>query len=127
MDSALLMASSRTFLRMRVLQLGSPSDIITSMNKNFSTDVQDSGTFQTVFYLTFSPDRSRVDWVRAGHDPALFFYSTKGQFEELKREGIALGVDPTCNFPVHTKDNLQSGDIIILGIDGVWEVVAVLE
>jgi sigma-B regulation protein RsbU (phosphoserine phosphatase) len=120
-DSALLMASSRTFLRMKVLQPGSPGDIITSLNKNFSTDVQDSGTFQTVFFLTFSPDRSRVDWVRAGHDPAFFFDSTKGQFEELTGVGIALGLDPTCKFPVQTKDNLKPGDIIILGTDGVWE------
>ena len=37
------------------------------------TDVEDSGNFMTLFYLRLDPAKRCVSWIRAGHDPAIFY------------------------------------------------------
>ncbi len=68
-ESALLMTTARAFLRMRASQPGTISEIITAMNRHLTRDVLETGRFMTLFYLTIDPEKDRIDWVRAGHDP----------------------------------------------------------
>ena len=77
-DSALLMTTARAFLRMRASQPGTISEIITAMNRHLTQDVLESGRFMTLFYLTIDPEKKRLDWVRAGHDPALVYDPVPG-------------------------------------------------
>jgi sigma-B regulation protein RsbU (phosphoserine phosphatase) len=70
-DSALLMTTARAFLRMRASQPGTLSEIISAMNSHLALDVLESGKFMTLFFLSIDPDKRRVNWVRAGHDPAI--------------------------------------------------------
>ncbi len=120
-DSALLMSSGRAFLRMRASQPGTPTEIISALNRHLCDDVDQSGRFMTLFYLHFNRTEKRVEWVRAGHDPALMYDPENDLFEELKGPGLALGVDPDYPFNGQCRTNLQEGQIYLVFTDGLWE------
>ncbi|MGD1968343.1 MAG: PAS domain S-box protein [Desulfobacterales bacterium] len=120
-DSALLMTSARAFLRMRASQPGTISDIVNAMNSHMTQDVFESGRFMTLFYLTVDPQNDCIDWVRAGHDPALLYDPQQDAFEELKGTGMALGVNDAFKYPENRHEGLTNGQIIAIGTDGIWE------
>ena len=64
---------------------------------------------------------AQVYWVRAGHDPAIFYDPESDAFEELRGAGIALGVDIDGYYAQNQKTDLKKGQIILLGSDGLWE------
>lgn len=120
-DSALLMTTARAFLRMRAAQPGTLSEVISEMNNQLSGDVLDTGKFMTLFYLTIDPGKRNLNWVRAGHDPAIVYSPDSGEFEELKGSGIALGVVDDFEYVMNQKEGLKNGQIIAIGTDGIWE------
>lgn len=120
-DAALLMTTARAFLRMRASQSGNISEIITEMNRHLTSDVLDTGRFMTLFYLAIDPDRKRLQWVRAGHDPAIIYDPKQNTFEELTGNGIALGVNEDFCYEENIKAGVSDGQIIALGTDGIWE------
>ncbi|MBW1944323.1 MAG: SpoIIE family protein phosphatase [Deltaproteobacteria bacterium] len=120
-DSALLMATARAFLRMRASQVGTIKDIVTEMNHHLTEDVYDTGNFMTLFYLTINADRRHIEWIRAGHEPAWLYDPDNESFEELKGPGLALGIDKNFTYQVNQKTGLKKGQVIIIGTDGIWE------
>ncbi len=120
-DSALLMTTARAFLRMRASQPGSISEIVSAMNNHLAQDVLDTGKFMTLFCLNIDPEEGQLEWVRAGHDPALIYSPETDTFDELKGSGIALGVSDGFEYIENRKEGLQSGQIIAIGTDGIWE------
>ena len=65
-----------------------------------------------------------MDWVRAGHDPALVYDPRRDEFEELMGNGIALGVDDDVSYEENQKGGLVNGQIIAVGTDGIWEAAS---
>lgn len=120
-DAALLMSSARAFLRMHVTQDESIGEIVGSMNNHLAVDVMESGRFMTLLYLSISSDLKSLEWVRAGHDPALIYDPETDEFAELMGSGIALGVEPDYLFTVNRMEGLHDGQVIAIGTDGVWE------
>jgi serine phosphatase RsbU (regulator of sigma subunit) len=120
-SSALLMATVRSSLRQRLSQPGSAGDIISDVNRQLAHDVEDSGQFMTLFYLMIDPTKQDLQWVRAGHDPAIFYDPGTDTFEELGGSGVALGVMEDSVFKAYTKTALRKGQIIFLSTDGIWE------
>ena len=122
-DSALLMTTARAFLRMRASQPGTISEIITAMNRHLTRDILESGRFMTLFYMTIDLEKNQIDWVRAGHDPAIIYDPTRDKFEELKGSGVALGVNEVFGYEENCRRDLTNGQIIAIGTDGIWEAV----
>jgi sigma-B regulation protein RsbU (phosphoserine phosphatase) len=120
-SSALLMATVRSSLRQRSSLPGSAADIMTDVNRQLARDVEDSGQFMTMFYLSIDPTKKLIRWVRAGHDPALFYDPATDSIDELGGSGIALGVMEDWNYEEYTKTDLQKGQIIFLSTDGIAE------
>ena len=120
-SSALLMATVRSSLRQRLSQPGGADSIISDVNCQLADDVEDSGQFMTLFYLMIDPTRKHLQWVRAGHDPAIFYDPGTDAFEELGGSGVALGVMEDSVFKAYTKTDLRNGQIIFLSTDGIWE------
>ena len=120
-DSALLMTSARAFLRMRASQPGTISEIVSAMNSHLTHDVLETGRFMTLFYLTVDPHKDRIDWVRAGHDPAILYDPQKDAFVELKGTGVALGVNDAFIYTENRHAGLTNGQVIAIGTDGIWE------
>jgi sigma-B regulation protein RsbU (phosphoserine phosphatase) len=120
-SSALLMATARAFLRQRSARAGSIVHIVSDVNRQLTQDVEESGGFMTLFYLTLDAKQNRLHWVRAGHDPAILYDPGTDRFEELRGVGMALGVQIDAKFEQNEKNNLTNQQIIILGTDGIWE------
>jgi len=121
LPSALLMATARSSLRQRSSLPGSIATIVSDLNRQLVKDLEASGRFMTLFYLTIDPKNRILQWVRAGHDPAIFYDPTTDTFEELRGSGIALGVDENWEYQANEKSDLVKDQIILLGTDGIWE------
>ena len=67
-------------------------------------------------------ETKQLEWVRAGHDPAIIYDPASDSFNELSGSGIALGVDGGWIYEDNKKTDLSKGQIIFLSTDGVWEV-----
>jgi sigma-B regulation protein RsbU (phosphoserine phosphatase) len=120
-DAALLMTTARAFLRMRASQCGGLSQIITEMNHHLAMDFLNTGRFMTLFYMSIDPQNRYLEWVRAGHDPAIIYDPAQDSFEELTGIGLALGVDENFIYKEYRKTGLTRGQIIAIGTDGIWE------
>ena len=119
--AALLMTTARALLRMRAVQPGTIAEVVTSVNQQLTLDTYEAGSFMTLFYLAVDQANRSLRWVRAGHDPAIFYDSTTDQFEELLGSGVALGVEKDWHYEGNEKTGLGTGQIIFLGTDGIWE------
>jgi sigma-B regulation protein RsbU (phosphoserine phosphatase) len=120
-SSALLMASARAFLRQRSSLPGTLGQIISDVNAQLARDIAESHNFMTLFYLRIDKAHKSIEWVRAGHDPALFYDPRTRSFEALEGEGIPLGVEESWEYTENKKGNLSKGQIIVLATDGIWE------
>ena len=120
-DAALLMTTARAFIRSRAAQPGSPAQIVSSMNNDLANDMKDSGHFMTLFFLEIDPRSGAVQWVRAGHEPALIYRPAEDEFDELIGEGIALGVEEKFAYSEYALTKMAPGTIVALGTDGIWE------
>ena len=120
-SAALLMASARASLRQRVLLAGGLDAIVADVNRQLYRDVAASGQFMTLLAMCFDPDHGRIEWVRAGHDPAVLYDPVAGRFDTLGGKGLPLGVDAGARYITQQRVGLANGTIVLLGTDGIWE------
>ena len=118
--AALLMTTARALIRQRSALGGGIGDIVSDVNRLLVADIEASGRFMTLFYSRLEPRAMRVSWVRAGHDPAIFFDSAASRFHELGGDGLPLGVLDTTAYEIRERF-LNVGDIMVIGTDGIWE------
>ena len=119
--ASLLMATVRALMRQRSLLPGGPAQVINDVNMHLSRDVEDSGQFMTLFYLVIDPVHRSLQWVRAGHEPAVLYDPFRDVFEELRGSGVALGIDENWKYREEGRSGLLSGQVILIGTDGIWE------
>jgi sigma-B regulation protein RsbU (phosphoserine phosphatase) len=115
------MTAARAFLRMRASQPGTMAEIIAAMNRHLTQDILETGRFMTLFYMTIDPVKNRIEWIRAGHDPAILYDPGRDTFEELKGGGLALGVNDKVDYQTNQRTGIADGQIIAIGTDGIWE------
>lgn len=120
-SAALLMTTVRALLRSRLDQPGPIADVVSDVNRMLHLDTAASGSFVTLFLLEADPSAGQFEWVRAGHDPALMYCSATDDLEELGGPGMALGVDDAGSYRSGSKSNLNAGDVLLIGTDGIWE------
>ncbi len=108
-SSALLMATVRSSLRQRASLPGSTARIISDVNRQLVKDVEDSGQFMTMFFLALDTATRQLEWVRAGHDPAMLYDPGSDSFNELGGSGIALGVDAEWIYEDNKKTDFSNG------------------
>ncbi len=77
--------------------------------------------FCTLFCSEIDTENKSIRWVRAGHEPAIYYDPASDVFEELKGSGMALGVDDSWQYEEKQKSVLAPGQIIVFGTDGIWE------
>ncbi|MDJ0722721.1 MAG: SpoIIE family protein phosphatase [Desulfobacterales bacterium] len=120
-SAALLMASARASLRQRALLAGGLDAIVADVNRQLNRDVAASGQFMTLLAMRFDPEDGRIEWVRAGHDPAVLYDPANERFDMLGGAGLPLGVDAGAGYTTQQRDGLVDGTVVLLGTDGVWE------
>ena len=121
LPAALLMASVRASLRQRVAIGGDMGAVLTDVNRQFSRDTETSGHFMTLFYLSIDRKAGSLEWVRAGHDPALLYDPLGDTLENLKGRGEALGIVADAVYTASNRDSLRAGQVLLIGTDGIWE------
>ena len=119
--AAMLMTTVRAFLRQRVTMGGDIARIVSDVNLELARDVEGSGRFMTMFLLEIEPESNSLNWVRAGHEPAILYNAREDSFLELTGEGMALGVVEHLEFQKYTHQGWTPGSIILVGTDGIRE------
>ena len=120
-SSALLMATLRSALRQRIASPGPISQVMADVNNQLVRDFAESGQFATLFYLSIDTSSRVIEWVRAGHDPAIYYDPAADKFLELNGLGMALGVEKDSQYEENRQNDFPRGSIVVLGTDGIWE------
>jgi len=119
--AALLMTTVRAFLRSRMAQPGDLAPKINDVNRLLCMDTSHSCDFMSMFLIVIDTINKDLRWVRAGHDPALFYDPVKTSIKELNGSGTALGIDASYAFEEYRLSGWSEGQIIVIGTDGIWE------
>ena len=120
-SSALLMATARALIMLRASMPGEAAGIINDVNRYLSQDTAQTGNFMTFFYCELTEREAEIQWVRAGHDPALLYDPSTDVFDELKGQGLALGLDISFEYDSFHR-RIEPGQVIMIGTDGIWEM-----
>jgi sigma-B regulation protein RsbU (phosphoserine phosphatase) len=118
--SALMMTTARALLRLRSFMSGRLKDIVSDINREFSRDFDFSGQFMTMFLARIGEGGRFVEWVRAGHDPAILYDPSVDSFTYLDGKGLPLGVDENSEYEECSLE-FKPGQILFIGTDGIWE------
>ncbi|MGB2822550.1 MAG: SpoIIE family protein phosphatase [Phycisphaerae bacterium] len=119
--AALLMASARGVLRSHAPRRGADlAELFDELNRHLVRDTCD-GRFMTLFYGVLDAPARSLWWTSGGHDPALWLRRAGGNIEELPNTGIPLGVIEDTTYTRAGPVTLESGDIVLIGTDGIWE------
>ena len=119
MPAALFMALTRSIVRASVSSAQTPAQCIAQANRLVCADAA-NGMFVTLFYAQLDPLSGEVVYVNAGHNPPLLYSAGQDKLVELRRTGMALGVDEACTFEGRAVQ-LNSGDFLLFYTDGVTE------
>jgi sigma-B regulation protein RsbU (phosphoserine phosphatase) len=119
--AAIHMATVRAFLHFGIRDYEGPARLLSSVNTYVTRDSSRTGNFMSLFFLEIDPQRKSLRWVRAGHEPALFYEQAEKSFAELNGRGMALGVDENFQYDEFSQTGWNSADIILIGTDGIHE------
>ena len=117
--SALMMATARSLLRGGFQCDEDPAIRLHDVNNALVSDTP-LGWFMTFYCLELSANSGAVQWISAGHDPAIVV-SRDGTVSELEGDDIPLGVNANWSFAGKGPEIIESGSVIVLGTDGIWE------
>jgi sigma-B regulation protein RsbU (phosphoserine phosphatase) len=115
------MAGARAVLHNRASTALGLADLIGHLNRLLAAD-HEGARFMTMHLSIVDPRAGSFRWVSAGHDPALLYDPTTGNFEELAGADLPLGIVEETDFEEHCFSSLAPGQIILVGTDGVWEM-----
>ncbi|ACS78323.1 SpoIIE family protein phosphatase [Maridesulfovibrio salexigens] len=120
-SAALLMTTGRAHLKHASGHREPLENRIAEVNKLLCSDIGDTGRFMTLFCLEISPDNSAATYVRAGHDPATIYNPANGEKRDLMGSPmLALGIFDEAEYNEFDVE-LNEGEIIFIGTDGIWE------
>jgi sigma-B regulation protein RsbU (phosphoserine phosphatase) len=119
--AALFMALSRTLLRATAIDGRSPATVLEQANRLILADAR-AGLFVTCFYAILDTATHQLTYANGGHNYPLLYRKATGEIEQLRAQGIVLGIIPQPQFEEHTTI-LQPGDVLLFYTDGVTEAM----
>ena len=118
--AALVMATTRSFLRAQAPRAGTPSEVLSQANDFLHADIPQN-MFVTCLYAVLDPATGRMTFANAGHD--LPYVRTASGLVELRATGMPLGLMP--GMPYEEREfTLSPGDTMLLHSDGLAEAHA---
>ena len=121
--AALLMAMTRTALRLLAKGDPSPAEVIRRLNAQLYPDIRED-MFISLAYVVIDRRSNELRLVRAGHDAPLVYRAADKSVTRVNPPGMAVGIDSGGAFNRVTNDFslvLESGDCLVLYTDGVTE------
>ena len=116
---ALVMATARGILHSLVDHYQSDLETLAQKLNNHLCRGTASSNFMTLFYGIIDPEKQSLRWISAGHAPS--FLCQNGHVEELGSSGIPLGIFEDTTFEIAPEITFSTGDIMLIGTDGIWE------
>ncbi len=117
---AIVMSSVRAMLRgLTHLNFGLGA-LLEYINDQLGRDT-DLDIFMSLFVGAIDLTDKSLVYGSAGHIPQLLYKPEKNEFFELKRTGIALGVDDGARYKASHKMELEPGDLLAFYTDGILE------
>ena len=117
-----MIGGRRTIVR-QSLENATPAELLTRVagfTNNYIARLHGrTNMFATVFLAAVSPMTGQLDFVNAGHEPAIVV-SPDGSTRELRPTGPALGLLPDAEFTAG-EGRLESGDCLVAFTDGLVE------
>ena len=121
LSAALMMASARAMLRSNIRHApGDISTILYEFNNELTAD-SDSDKFITLFLGVLDIKRKTITWASGGHDPAIRYTAKAQEVEQLTADGLPVGFLSDTPFESSGPLQLEQGDILLIGTDGIWE------
>lgn len=117
---ALIMSSTRAFLRSLLLTGHTPRDTYRHLACWLSPDLADDA-FMTLLTVFLDPVSRQICHVNAGHSPGFVLDQHGALRFDLGVSGPALGLSPNCSYFCSRPRQLQTGDTIVLVSDGITE------
>ncbi|HEX7364100.1 MAG TPA: SpoIIE family protein phosphatase [Dehalococcoidia bacterium] len=119
--AALFMALSKTLVRANVSDNITASQAIEKANYTISQEAK-MGMFVTLFYAVLSPEKKRLQYVNAGHNPPFVIKRSSGDVTLLRASGIAMGVMDDAVLE-EKEIILDPNDVVVFYTDGITEAV----
>lgn len=120
---AIQMIGGRHTLVMQAVESATPGDLLTRVagfTNNYIARLHGrANMFATVFMSVLDPYNGALDYLNAGHEPALII-APGGGTRELRPTGPALGLMPDAVFRAE-KANLEPGQTLLAFTDGLVE------
>ncbi|MFH1676990.1 MAG: PP2C family protein-serine/threonine phosphatase, partial [bacterium] len=118
--ASLLMTMTRAFLAAESDHFDKPDEILSNVNLHLSQRMAE-GKFVTGC-LAVIGDGGKIEYASAGHQPLLIYRASKGTFEELNADGIAMGILTDVDFECKEFE-MNPGDITLMYTDGLNEAM----
>ena len=124
-QAAFFMTLTKGFVHALAEVSGSPSTVLTQVNKLFYENV-DRGVFISMVYGIFDTQRHLLTLARAGHNPVIMRKTQATDVQVVNPMGLALGLDPGATFAKSIQEvsiPFQSGDLFVFYTDGFPEAM----
>jgi sigma-B regulation protein RsbU (phosphoserine phosphatase) len=121
--AALMMAMTRTALRLLATGGLPPAEVIHQLNAQLYPDIRED-MFISLAYVVIDQRSEEVKLIRAGHDAPLVYRAADKSVTRVNPPGMAVGIDSGGAFNRVTNEFslvLEPGDCLILYTDGVTE------
>ena len=119
--AALFMALSRTLVRANVAASATAAQAMQRANHLISQEAK-MGMFVTLFYAVLDPEKRRLQYVNAGHNPPFVIRKSLGGVILLRASGIAMGVMDDVSLE-EREIELASSDVVVFYTDGITEAI----
>jgi PAS domain S-box-containing protein len=116
--AALVMATTRTILRVLAQRLFPPSEVLRRSNEALVADIPPN-MFITCLYAILDTESGRLVYANAGHDPP-YLRQGGGNVEQLMARGMPLGLMPGMEYE-EKEITLKKGECVLFYSDGLVE------
>ncbi|WP_445665201.1 PP2C family protein-serine/threonine phosphatase [Fodinibius sp. AD559] len=124
-QAAFYMTFIKGILHSLCREIDSPAEVLKKVNRLFYDNAQ-RGTFISLVYGVINLKKKTFRFARAGHNPILRVGGNNTNLEELKPEGIGIGLSKD-RFDEHLEEielSIEDNNVIVLYTDGIVEAMS---
>lgn len=120
--SALIMSAVRAYLRLIVHCQADLRQVLVDLNERIFPDLADSN-FITMLLARLDPQRHVLEYANAGNWPGLILGENGDLLEELRNDGVPVGLFPALELRPAQPQHIPSGGMALFMTDGIPEAV----
>ena len=99
--------------------LGDLGALVQGLNRSIC-DIASADFYATLFCAYLNPFRRQLQYVSAGHEPALLFDQSSKRLRRLESTGTVLGLTTRSAYR-HRTVSIEAGDVLIACTDGITD------